>query len=511
MTNTIAAVPADDQPADDQPSDQPADQPADEQSTEQSDDKPVDDQPSDQPADDQSTGQSDDRPAEASDEPADGSGEPAAESGDQFAGDSHSEAAEPADATSSNNLALATADSTDGEADGGGGDNSAAPAVSLFPDRFTEPSAPLAKREKLNAALSGAIDALPVDDHSRGLSDMLDLPIAIVALDDDGSRPLSGQHHFEMFYSGSLLKVAPMYAAFQLRAAVNDLAATSNFTGDSDANRRQLFRQIRDTFNPQIKDAVPRINNSKTPIKEELRVPKYEDIFTATFNADHYTFGFKATSDPKTDFAGHLRKMIVGSHNDSAGFCIRALGYSWINGVLQAAGFFDDSLTGREGIWLAGDYGASPTVEIASVNDKMVKQATTCFHMAWLFVQLFDRTLVQDNDKHPALNLKMQLLLIDAVDDPNASSLLKRFSVPFTVLQSKIGVGNLKVDPNNPSQPGSCIDGNIHGCVFAEAAILQHSSGRKFVAVWQNVLDGTGGDIRRIAAVIQKTMDAYVA
>jgi hypothetical protein len=102
----------------------------------------------------------------------------------------------------------------------------------------------------------------------------------------------------------------------------------------------------------------------------------------------------------------------------------------------------------------------------------------------------------------------MRRLLELAVDHPDAPSLLKRVPRSFTVMQSKIGVGELK--------RGSCRDADQDRCVYSEAAILQHPpSGRKFVVVWQNLTylrahtswwrDG----LKRIVAVIQKTMDDY--
>jgi hypothetical protein len=43
---------------------------------------------------------------------------------------------------------------------------------------------------------------------------------------------------------------------------------------------------------------------------------------------------------------------------------------------------------------------------------------------------------------------------------------------------------------------------------IAEAAILQHSSGRKYVVVFENVLDARCLEFERIATLIQKVMDA---
>jgi hypothetical protein len=327
-----------------------------------------------------------------------------------------------------------------------------------------------------------------------------------MALDDGGSRPVAGQREFEMFYSGSLLKVAAMYAAFQLRVAVNDLAAT--FDAAVVDTPIKLFRKISDTFDKQIDGSVPRIRSARG-VTPAMRVPKYPTVFQAAKVGGTWRLKFNDTAP--NNFAIHLRKMIVGSDNESAGFCIRALGYSWINGLLQSAGFLNFGFPGSEGIWLAGDYAKQPTVEILSVNDDKVKQATTCFHIAWLFSLLHDKKLVKNTVNFAtglSGNDEMRRLLELAVDHPDAPSLLKRVPRSFTVMQSKIGVGELK--------RGSCRDADQDRCVYSEAAILQHPpSGRKFVVVWQNLTylrahpswwrDG----LKRIVAVIQKTMDDY--
>jgi len=362
----------------------------------------------------------------------------------------------------------------------------------------------------IQSSFERALHAVRNDSSFSHLPDVRTVPIAIMALDHSGSRPLAGQREFEMFYSGSLLKVAAMYAAYQLRVAVNDLAPTLNATVNT---TDKLFQKISDTFDKQIDESVPQIRLARD-VTLAMRIPKYPTIFQAAKVGGIWRLKFNDTGGTNS-FASHLRRMIVGSHNNSARFCIRALGYSWINGVLQAAGFLRFGFPGSEGIWLAGDYDEEkkwPVVVIKSVNDDMVKQATTCFDMARLFALLHDKKLVK-NTAHFATALsgndEMLNLLKDAVDDPHARSLLKRVPHSFVVRQSKIGVGELK-------RGGSCQNTNRDRCVYSEAAILQHPpTSRKFVVVWQNLTflrahpSWWGDGLKRIVAVIQKTMDDY--
>src|SRR5262249_22712228 len=142
------------------------------------------------------------------------------------------------------------------------------------------------------------------------LPDVRSVPIAIMALNDDGSRPVAGQREFEMFYSGSLLKVAAMYAAFQLRVAVRDLAATLDPAVFNTPDK--LFKKISDTFDKQIDGSVPRIRSARG-VTPAMRVPKYKEIFQAAKVGGGWRLSFNSAGTD--NFAGHLRSMIVGSHN----------------------------------------------------------------------------------------------------------------------------------------------------------------------------------------------------
>jgi uncharacterized membrane protein YgcG len=347
-----------------------------------------------------------------------------------------------------------------------------------------------------------------------GFGALEDLAIVITAMPGDpgGRRPTVGHRAHDMFYSGSMLKTAAMYAAYQLRAALNDLGPSL-----TDGTDQQVFDQVRAAFDPQIRAAVPRIAATRG-ISADMLTPRYESIFVVN-HAHPLTFDFAtgpddsddSTDRPASTFYANLKRMIVGSHNNSAGATIRALGYNTINGALQSGGFFRANT--ENGIWLAGDYNQWPTVTVDSLNDQQVKQATTCQDMARLLVLINDGDLVLDDPAtHPDTgNLEMGELLKLAVPDPGARSLLNRpfepNPAPFTVLQSKIGVGELK--------GGACNGPHPNRCTYSEAALVQHSSGRKFVVVWQNLVlfdadpNAWSDGLLAIANAIKKTMDAY--
>jgi hypothetical protein len=330
-----------------------------------------------------------------------------------------------------------------------------------------------------------------------------------------------------MFYSGSLLKIAAMYAAFQLREAVNALAATMDFATVTDESI--FFAAVEKEFDKEIVGAPDLIKHTSTAGN---RAPVYKTIFTATqdLGENKWSVDFRADVDPKFDFAGHLDKMIVDSHNLSAGFCIQMLGFSFINGLLQKAGLFEPSL--KRGIWLAGDYlnplsaniaehakevahpgtGDPDSVEefnlgmsgwlpitIPSVNDGDVKQVTTCIDAARLMVLLADDKLVGTTGASTVglANSEMLAMLHRAVSG-HAPSMVGRVPTVFSILQSKIGVGDLK--PVNGGEK-----------IFSEAMIVKQAGSpmREFVVVWQNVKAATKRDLDRIRDIIQNTVDAY--
>jgi hypothetical protein len=501
----------------DQSTDQPEEQPAES-------DQPADDSSEPEGDSDEATAQSEDKTVDEGDQKADNTGAESEDSSDKLE--------QPVDESRSTQVAMA--DTEGGGGTGGGGDSqkSAGPKMSPFPQKLPDPlnvgsgfsnAIQIALNHSIvgdGAANKGVID----DSRFSGLPDPRRIPITIVAL--DGSGQAAGQNELDMYYSGSLLKVAAMYAAYQLRIAVNDLAATLPIDPANDAvATTNLFNTIRASFDDEIANKVALLPAS---IDRGLRVPKYETIFTATrppggrFTLEFTTGDHSADPEhvPSATFEPNLFDMIVGSHNAAAGFCIRNLGYGWINGLLESAGLFfpiNVPPAGRSGlgIWLAGDYGSAKVATIESVNDGDVKQVTDTRHMAQLFTLLFNKTLVRNVANPPFMtgNVAMLDLLSQAVDHPHARSLLKRSSPApsFTVLNSKIGVGELK--------GGACIDIPARGvvtdrCTYSEAAILE-SGGRKFVVVWQAIVyrkenpAAWGAEILRMVTIIQKTIDNF--
>ena len=494
---------------------------------------------------DQSTEQSEQQPA-ASEQPTDQvekqsteseqAADQANEQPQEQGTDSNQTAGQPEDSAEADKAATsASAGDTvafaEGDASPVGGSDSGATIVSVSPKGTGTamspfPTAPFpdlvrdtGKLKDAFTAAKGEVKADPslvgglVDVDGKAL-DVEKIPMAIASFNLDGTTSVTGQHDVtEMFFSGSLLKIAAMYAAFQLRHAVNDLAATL----DPNLPIPDFFKKVRATFDPQIKNAVRLLTD-----RGFHQVPKYETIFTPTLGSDgKYTVAFRSDTDPKFDFQHHLQEMVVNSHNPSAGLVIQSLGYNLINGVLEKGGFFRNNSTG---IWLAGDYLPNPVpnttfpefveeralglvggnvVTIASLNDGQVKQVTTCIDPVKMFVLLANEELVSNpHDSDDTANADMLKMTADAVTGTGAPSRFTRAApLPaFTVLNCKIGLGELKGGGVCPT----------FRCVTSEVSILQHASGRQFVTMFQNINVAGARHFHMIAEIFQRTMDKFL-
>jgi hypothetical protein len=192
--------------------------------------------------------------------------------------------------------------------------------------------------------------------------------------------------------------------------------------------------------------------------------------------------------------------------------------------VLEKGGFFRNDSTG---IWLAGDYLPNPVpnttfpefveeralglvggnvVTIASLNDGQVKQVTTCIDPVKMFVLLANEELVSNaHDSDDTANAEMLKMTADAVTGSGAPSRFTRLApLPapaFTVLNCKIGLGELK--------GGGVCPG--FRCVTSEVSILQHTSGRQFVTMFQNINVAGPQHFQMIAEIFQRTMDKFLS
>jgi len=394
--------------------------------------------------------------------------------------------------------------------------------VQAFPSSLADPlDSTSISHSKLATALTEAISFARVSFPS--LPDPLPTPMAIAAIDGAGPTfPFAGNREMEMDYSASVLKVAAMYAAYQLRAVVNAVAQAAAkiqpITSQAD-----LFKLLVDTLDKQIDPAVPLISQR---VSHDKRVPSYQTVFDANLNSSG-VFELDFTSRFKTAIAD----MIIVSDDEAAAYCIHGLGYSWLNGLLQSAGFIKSAIPPQNGtgIWLAGDFSVSGIwqhfkdyvhmdpkdpvdftqkvgpkwdyVRVNSFNDGPVAQAMTCYDMAKLYVLLQQKKLVMDTivSQHSCSDmLNFLALALTTLGE----SFINRPTPPpkFTVDNTKLGLGPLKTGQS----------------VASEASIVSRN-GTSFVVVWQNLSVRFLGDgsidpklFAPIAMIVDETIRRYL-
>lgn len=247
-----------------------------------------------------------------------------------------------------------------------------------FPPAYANPLVPNAK---LQAALTKAIEQGPGLDWRVG--------IALAAMEQTGAHPVAHFKGDREFFGASMIKIAALYALFELRATLRAIAAELG----TSTSRSTLLTEAKRYLDPFILSNVDRLPALKgikaTPA---LAVPEYDRTFkvegTGPFTVDFTTeFAMSpAPAAPRAKPTGHIEKMITVSDNGSAGRCTRACGYGYLNGALASAGFFEPS-TGL-GLWLGGDYsGEGPAFTVQSDNDQLVARRARHFTWSdsWLF------------------------------------------------------------------------------------------------------------------------------
>ncbi len=337
-----------------------------------------------------------------------------------------------------------------------------------FPEPKREPLQPTVT---LQAAFDAAMASTPQPPKS--------VPIAIVAIDPTGPpHPFAGQRLTELHFSASLLKVAAMYAAYELRAAAAALVSELELEAD------EVMAGLRTSFDPVI-DAqrLPQLAG----LDKKFLLPRYDEIF----DPESSPFDFSQS------FRDHLFGAIALGKNEHAAHCIHAIGFGYLTRAMGTAGFLNPSLIGKpaavaeaDSIWLAGDFNFGyPAQRIPCVNDTPVAQATSVRQMARLFTLLVGGELIEDGSSDAAMVKLLEeafvanFLFLDA--DP---------SIHYVTQANKIGEG-----PVNSGPPP----------VGSEALIVEFS-GRLFVVAFQNLrLFQKPDSVFPVARVVDKTIAAF--
>ncbi len=283
-----------------------------------------------------------------------------------------------------------------------------------------------------------------------------------------------------MHYSGSLVKVAAVYAALDLRATARMHAKTQPDFPKSPPNNAFL------TSLDGIIDTSAAIQRLKT-FGKGLK-PALKDIFV-----------YDPATPNKVEFKDSFKNALIAIfHNEDATIVIDALGYSFINVSLMKASYFDESTL--TGIWLAGDYSKElslKSVRVPSVNDTVAggsAQNITTKEMSRMFYMLHTGQayshVTDDTERIKANNGAHNVIIAQVSWLTPEGGIPFTVPVPFTVHCTKVGIGAL----GPVASPGSP--------VYSEGEILIWSDGSQidafnakykrkltgeFAVCWQNL------------------------
>ena len=327
-----------------------------------------------------------------------------------------------------------------------------------------------------NALLAAALQAVRGTLTAANKPRLDNIALLVARLTPSGTMEYAGVRETEMFFSGSLLKVALLYTSFELVARVNALAPQITATTPKD-----FFTAVDREFGATIADAVPQIKPGP------WRKVAFGEALTA---APDGSGGFSGTMSAKHD--RDLRSIFSNQRqNTGARNCVRRLGFSYVNGALDAAGFF--GVVTELGIWMASDFisdsppapGNFPSFNVPVTTNGTSSLAMTVLSMASLLTRIHREELI-DAPSSRAMRA------IYRTAGAWLSTLPNQASFSFTATGAKVG---------HASSASAKV-----GSVQSEAAFLERNSdGEPFVAVWQNVPDplGSGPVYRVIDEVIR--------
>jgi hypothetical protein len=353
-------------------------------------------------------------------------------------------------------------------------------------------------------------------------NDRTRLAISVFLRSSGKDHIYAGKFDNRLHYSGSLIKVAAMFAAYKLRAEAKALANS----GANFANETAFFAALKQQFNPA--GAVQKIKDRYTgtnPIRQRptlpdilkvtgfggaLQVKFAQSFYNGLATDDGFFTAYKdilatlprdaddnpiqnATSRDAYAKIGHMYRMIVPSDDCSAGECISRLSYPYINVKLMEKvgdedGFFDAGL--MKGIWLAGDYiedwcpaaikaKRQDFVRIDTENDcDQTKdppfcgsaENTTSKQMARFVLKIITKELVEPDssgEMRDLLHEAEQVGDISFLDvDPDSHRSTGTIARQFDIDGTKIGQGPIKPDPARGSTRENPLEVRSEGMII---------------------------------------------
>jgi len=349
--------------------------------------------------------------------------------------------------------------------------------VALFTGAYINPLA-----VSPDSTMQTAMDATRLALSLAGSPNVDNLAMTVVMItgsEGTFNHPWAGLRSDETHYAASLVKIASMYAAFDLRSSADVLLTDLGLTSSSWPTMEAALVA---NFNPEI-DANTPLGISASPHlrpEHKTRKPDYAAILQPGSG------GVFAVDFTPAQLAA-FKNFVEDQHDEGAGTTIHNLGYPLLNGKIADDGFFD----GTDGIWLAGDYVHTwPAARVACVNDIDTAQGTTTFQFASLLTLMADEELVG-----PVSSREMKVMMSRAgTFFPSTVPPLWRPGGRFRAIGGKVGIGPLKSTKT----------------VFSEAIFAVDTfRDLQFVASWVNVVQN-GQTQRQLFEPVSLIMEAAV-
>jgi hypothetical protein len=167
----------------------------------------------------------------------------------------------------------------------------------------------------------------------------------------------------EKFFVGSLAKILPMYAAFELRFRIQKLVNAVKTPGAAVTEQfwQDILQAVRNVWGPQIRRVFPdfpRLNVNQIPDLNKMFTAAADGTVSfrkgpAPESAIHDVGEFGTPTSDMTFY--HWQKlMILWSNNTAASMVIDTIGYPYINRLLREAGFYHPA--SKLGLWISGNY-----------------------------------------------------------------------------------------------------------------------------------------------------------
>ncbi len=365
---------------------------------------------------------------------------------------------------------------------GGGEGLALVPTVSatMVPALYTDP---LVASAKLQAALDTVVADLRASQPAKaGKIDKLALTL-VELKSGDATQAVAGVNQQLTHYSASMVKVAAVYAAFELRAAARRVEAELQ-----PSTGAEFFSAVREAINADIRLKVPLLIANASSITDKHLLPAYETVLD--FDATE-TFTKRVRFKPA--YEARLRSIFENQNqNDGAHACIHGVGYGFLNAALQGGGFFSDRAA-PDGVWLCGDYKRDwPYVTIPSENDGAVAQAASTYQFAKLITLLALGRLFDG----PAACSEMMDLFARGAPWFNLHGIWPA-NGDFVPTHAKVGEGPLKAG----------------GLVLSDCVIFNDNAhNARFALVWQNLQGAPDKNNLMIpATLVKNTLAAYFA